>query len=230
LIAVQKRLSLVYIYREKAITKETLELSGVDHITARGKTVILSDLNGQIFSLNVADFPALRPVSCISSDYISALAVNGKFSTMAAGTQDGHIVVCSIINGSFRFSCEVGEAPAHILITDSWGFILIAAGQKLHLFSTNGRPIRDIAVTDSVTQMVTWQCDCGIDFVAIATEQGQICVFEAFYLRLDEFVVRVKSKVLAMHYLLTLRSLAVVTADGEAHLIPWEDGSALQSN
>jgi hypothetical protein len=56
----QQRLSVVDIYDEKGLNRETLELRGVNSIAVHGKTVVLSDINSQIFALNVTAF---RPVS-----------------------------------------------------------------------------------------------------------------------------------------------------------------------
>jgi hypothetical protein len=220
-VALERRPSLLYLGKEKSIVSEPLARTGFERLASGGKTVVLSDRNGQLFALDVASFPAFRSISCVTNDYICALAVNHRSSVVAAGTCDGHVSVSSIIDGAFRFSCDVGEAPAHIEITDGWGFIVVHAGLKLFLFNVNGRLIRSVECSYAVQCIATWKMADGCDFCAIA-DGGQVRVFEALFMRLDEFVCPVRAAVVAMRYVAPQRALAVVAADGEVLLISFQ--------
>jgi hypothetical protein len=125
-----------------------------------------------------------------------------------------------MLDGSFRFSCDVGEAPKRIVITDGWGFVIVEACAHLWLFSINGQFIRKVPLGSAVYDMITWKCERGCDFVAIATEKNQVKVFEAFYLRTDTYVFAAKERIIAMKYILRRRALAVVTVGGEVAILP----------
>jgi hypothetical protein len=181
--------------------------------------VVLSDRGGQLFELDLADFPALRPIACVTNDYLCALAVNRRFAAVAAGTRDGRVCICSLADGAFRFSCDVEEAPARIAITDGWGFIVVHSGRRIFLFNVNGRLIRSVECPFAVRCFATWRLVDSSDFCAIA-DGSQVRIFETFYLRLDECVCPVKAAVVAMSYLQQQRSLAVITADGDLLLFP----------
>jgi hypothetical protein len=219
-VALEMHPSLLYLGKEKSIVSERLSRTDFEHLASGGKTVALSDRNGQLFALDVSDFPALRQISCVTNDYICTLAVSRRFSAIAAGTCDGHVSVSSLIDGAFRFSCDVGEPPTHIVITDGWGFIVVHAGKKLFLFNINGRLIRGVEYSGRLQCIVTWKMPDGCDFCAIA-DRGQVRIFEALFLRLDEYVCPMKACVVAMRYVAAQRALAVVAADGEVTFIPF---------
>jgi hypothetical protein len=197
-VAVEKQDSTLFLAKEKSIVKEPLAIQGIDFAASGSKTVVLSDSNGQLLALAIADFPTLRPISCVTCDYISAIAVSSKFGAVALGTRNCRLSVWSLADGSFRFSCEVPEPPTRIVITNCWGFILVESGRTLHLFGINGNLIRTAQLPSPLLHAVTWASD-GCDFFAIAVA-AQLHIFESFYLRIDDRVFPIPVLV-SLHYL-----------------------------
>jgi hypothetical protein len=220
LIAVDTVHSLIYHVKDRTIIRNSFPW--IQQIASCSQTVIVADHNGQIFRMRRNEFPSADLVTSITHEYICALAVSHKFQTIAIGTFDGCIALSSLADGSLRRSFDAGEAPRRIVITDGWGFIIVDTGYTFSLFSINGRPIRHVKIGCSVTEIITWTCERGCDFVAIATENKQVHVFEAFYLRVDESIYNAPDKVMAMRYIVRSRALALVTASGDVILLPKE--------
>jgi hypothetical protein len=125
-----------------------------------------------------------------------------------------------LIDGAFRFSCDVGDPPGHILITDGWGFIVVKSGNWMVLFDVNGTLIRRMKCEFRIQCIVTWKGQDGCDWLAVA-DGNQIRIIEAFYLKLNKYVFSMKGKVVTMHYLVGQHALAVITSDGDVLLIPF---------
>jgi hypothetical protein len=223
ILAVDARDSTLFWARERQFGREVLGLADIEQIQSSSKNVVLSDVNGQLIELD-PDFTQSRVIGCVTNYYISTFAVSSSFSTIVVGTNDGKVIMYSTTGTecSVRCFCEVNAAPKRIVITEGWGFILVEAGNYLYLFGINGKLIRKVEFGFVTTEIVTFRCELGYDFVVIATEKGQIRLFEAFYMKVDEVIFMVKSRVVAMSYVMSSRALAVITCDGEVFFVPKE--------
>jgi hypothetical protein len=187
------------------------------HIGSSRKLAILADHNGQLYSLR---FPAIQFVGCVTNDYVSVVAVSSKFAVVVVGTCDGKVAAYGLSKGEFRFAVDVGSKPLKIVVTHRWGFVLVDAGEKLFLFDCNGKLLKVVEIRFVARLIVTFACEKGRDFFAIASTKGQIMVAEAFYLDLEEVAFTVSSKVVAMEYVMSKMALIIINRDGEVCLIP----------
>jgi hypothetical protein len=202
---------------DQEVHRGCLDGASFRHIGSCRKAAILADRNGQLYSLR---FPAIQFIGCVTNDYISVVAVSSKFAVVVVGTCDGKVAAYGLAKGEFRFAVDVASKPLKMVVTQRWGFVLVDAGGKLFLFDCNGKLLKVVEIRFVVRLIVTFTCQRGCDFVAIASTKGQIMVAEAFYLDMEEVAFTVSSKIVAMEYVVSKMAFVVIKRDGEVCVIP----------
>jgi hypothetical protein len=220
--AIDTKRSLSFIVKSRGIVDKQLDHNGIRFLAGGPKSLTFANANGHVYNWDIAKTGNKTWICCIGNDYITCMDTNREFSIVAVGTRDGKVLVHSIQGGSFIFSHDISKVPERIVITHGWGFVLVEADKTLFLFSINGRLIRKTEIDFSIAHVVTWKCERGCDFFAIADTKGCIRICEAFYLNLDNVIFTAKSSVVLMSYILYSRALAVLTYQGEMILVPKE--------
>jgi hypothetical protein len=228
-VAINEAIGSIYLARQELkvvtitayATPSSIPLERAEHIATAKGIVVVTDRNGRIFTITVSPHPDWRLLTCITADYLCAVAVSTAFATVAVGTHDGRIVLVSLTDRSVRCVFDVGEPARRILITPGWGFVLVETAGKLFLFSPNGTRLRTVDIDFVICEATTWKCECGFDFVAVATSRKDIRIFEAFYLRNLETAFTTKERVIAMKYIVASRVLVIVTVSGKIIALPW---------
>ncbi|OHT05527.1 hypothetical protein TRFO_26739 [Tritrichomonas foetus] len=155
-------------------------------------------------------------------------AISESFHTIVIGSE-GRLIVAPLESGFSMTVIELGGfTPKHIVITENFGFIVTYA-QKVEngevikaLFShtLSGKPLAYNKVSFELDLMIEFSdCD-GVDFLAVADESGKIVTCEAFDLRLSIVIKRCMSPIIAMKYSKDLKSLIVVTQNGNIIVEP----------
>jgi hypothetical protein len=212
--AIEKKSCTAHFIQEKNYRSKQLNVASVKYAASDRESVLISSTNGQIIGVN------MRPICSINIGYVSALALDKKIGIVVVGTQNGSVIVSMLGNGSFVWSGDVKSTPIRIIITKNWGFVFVETECSLWLFNVNGRLLKKVDVEFRNEHLVTWKCERGFDYIAFAENSSAIHMFEAYLMNIDNVVLPVPSRVLAMRYSVAVRTLIVVTENGEVLSIP----------
>ena len=162
-------------------------------------------------------------------DSITCSFISNDFHIHVAGTRDGALVLTSLKTGKTTHVIELGNAvPTRVLVTPSWGFIVVDVKQKiqgfvkhfLDLYTINGDFIRKTELeATSIIQWTTWSSHCGFDYIAFITDNLVVFTMEAFYMtprRLSSSLIR---RPIGIFYSEKLSALLTVENDGRLSVI-----------
>jgi hypothetical protein len=182
-------------------------------------TVILGE-SGVIWRAALRDLAESDAVCSVFYERPSGLAACAEFDLLAVVTIEGSVLLYRLSDGVFRVRCQVGQLPEKILVTEGWGFVLVATAGRVWLMTVNGDLVRSVAPPGLVCAWCTWRSAKGFDFVAVADEKGCVFVCEAFYLEFGEPVAFCRGAVADLAWLRDPEALAVVRKDGTCFVIP----------
>jgi hypothetical protein len=164
-------------------------------------------------------------------DQIMCCTLNADFGIVASGTRDGFLVLGSLNRGStVRVIDLLGCRPYALLITNAWGFIVVAAtkleaGRLEHVlmvFNVNGEFVRKCGLEHTMAVWTTWSSPDGFDYMGIASDQGKVSVCEAFWLNLRTVkLAHVAPPIIAMSYSQNDLGFVIAAASGEIAFVPF---------
>jgi hypothetical protein len=163
---------------------------------------------------------------------VRCCAIKIAFQLAVCGSRDGCLVFCSINRGMVTRTVSLNDnRPNLLLITHSWGFVCVCMtklfeGELSHiiaLYTVNGDLIREIKIEKEVITWSTAQHD-GIDYIALALDDGRCYCFEAFYLVLGEPCYSSSIKLVGIAYDPHLKVVAIVDKQGTLTFKTWDIG------
>lgn len=162
-------------------------------------------------------------------DEIVSVAVNSTFNVVVSGTRDGSIFIISISKGIITKTIDIeGRYPNDIIITKSWGFIVIfetelVAGQIynfIEVYTINGDFIRKKQVSFSILCWMTYISSDGFDYLLVSDQKGKIIGFEAFYINVKT-IFRCQTSITLIWYSKDYKIVSAVAKDGTVFFIPY---------
>lgn len=188
-----------------------------------------------------------KPVHSILSfcNSIVCCDVWTPFDTMACGTKDASLMICSLSRGSVTYDINMKKVLQEkfneidldnfvlkkILITPSWGFILTCIdaikkkdGKVVHilsLFNINGNLIRTKEIDFVVSSWTSWSCEKGFDYVLFSDDNGKLFMFEAFYLDVSRPFYRCQTQIISVKYIVEEMIVIAVSKDGRVFFVPY---------
>ncbi|OHT13738.1 Beige/BEACH domain containing protein [Tritrichomonas foetus] len=163
-------------------------------------------------------------------DSINCCCINTKFFLAIIGTRNGSLILYSLNSGDIVRVLDLkGARPINVTVTDSWGFIVCHATkvksdqvkQYLFVFSVNGELLQKRKIDFHINCWCTWTSNKGFDYMAIASENGKIFVFEVFYCELPERLHRCGSRVSSLFYMKDISCIVAATEDGRVLFVPY---------
>jgi len=164
------------------------------------------------------------------SSIIYCLAVSHSFNTIVCGTTDGTLLFCSLKNGQITGVVNLnGSKPKSIIITPSWGFVLIelktviqgAITSSIALYSINGEKINQKAIENPISCWKAYSDEKGFDHVVMVDCQSVFYFFEAFFLNYYKQSYRTSSKVAHINYFREESTVIALTELGDVILVPY---------
>ena len=201
----------------------------ITNISSHNNWVATANRDAELVVFRAGNYrtPVFRIPSFTAS--IMCSAVNTPFHSVIVGTKDGSLMFCSLNSGSIVKIISTNDCrPASILVTPAWGFVVvymtkIEDGTVRHIISTytiNGDLVRTQQIDHAIA---TWSCfrTCdGFDFIAMADDQGDCYIFEAFYLNITAPFYNSESQVASIFYM-NMESVAVlVSQNGKVTFVP----------
>lgn len=192
-----------------------------DIIATASKDAVVSVYNNN-FKIPQFTFPSF-------SSSIKCCAISNNFHTLVCGTRDCSLMLCSLSSGAISKVIDLdGKRPISILITPSWGFIVVyltdlVDGKLKHsisLYSINGDLIRTKAIEYSVQAWCSYSSLDGFDHIIMADGANAFYNFEAFYLNVDQRMYGSNCKIISTSYLSEEDTVVAVTEEGNILFIP----------
>lgn len=164
---------------------------------------------------------------------ISCISISSEFHTMVFGTRDGSLLFCSLNNGTITkiINLEQRRRPTSLLITPSWGFVVVVESEIcdgvlkfiMEIYSINGELIRSCEIENEIVAWSTFRNEKGFDFIVLANAKNECYLSEAFYLNnLDKPFFISPSKVAALSFLNDESVVTIATHNGEFILVPFD--------
>jgi hypothetical protein len=217
--------SLVFLTDKLSIVR----LSGIFNLNL-GSTLLFSSFegvlitvleNGNIYQINNDQSTSL--VCSVVYETPVYIAINLNFDLLVIATWEGNLLFYSA-DGKFKLRASLsGGVVRQILITESWGFVVVLTSQNLGLFNVNGALIRTLANAKSIILMCTWKDTKGFDWLCGADDRGRLMRCEAFEMAFSESICYCRGRVVAMHYLADCRSVSAVVQEGRCFIVPCPD-------
>ena len=195
------------IYLEKPIFHESIFLATPSKLSRVSYLLYnqIDNLIGQTF----CDIPS--NVTTIQSSI--------TFGIIVIGSTDCKIRIKSLETGKKICTYDLGQyVPTNILITESWGFVVVNAGSKLFVFSTNGNLIKSIDDFPSFKQWYTYKTKDDFDYIVFEDHDHSIMHFEVMYPENIHKLFDFNAKILSIRYDM-LRNCFLVITDNERLMI-----------
>jgi hypothetical protein len=210
-----------YVVKAKGIEECGRAPDKIERVAASGNHIVLSARDGTFWQANLRNLAESARICSALHQTPAVIAVNVEYHLLVIGTLEASILLYSLISGLFRMKVDLpGEIPERILVTDGWGFILVASQSRISLFDVNGKLLRSIGVTINIVAWCTWRDSKGFDFVGLADDNGKIFVCEAFYLEFGDYVAFCRGSVVALEFVNEVIGLTAITSAGSCFLIP----------
>jgi len=203
----------------KTSTKVTNNLESFSDIIIDGNVILQVNCECEIFHYSVVDFPFDGKLLALSKKPILSIALSSKFGIFAFGTNNCQLFVHSLFNHSYSSIFHLDGEEAHkILITDSWGLIIVDTQYKIHIFSPNGIIIGSIS--NHSTSWTKYSLYDGFDYVCFSDTLNNIHLFNACDPNSQKIIYQSDSRILALSYYYNSNCIAAVTQRGVILLIP----------
>lgn len=128
-------------------------------------------------------------------DMIQCISLSSTFDSMICGTGDNSLLFCRLSKPNIFHTCELEGKPNLLEITKSMGYVVVQISKivdakiqsELQLFNINGKLINAKTYTSKITTMTSFKRNYdGLDFIVCANEDGNVFLFEAYYLDLGD--------------------------------------------
>ncbi|EAX87904.1 Beige/BEACH domain containing protein [Trichomonas vaginalis G3] len=171
--------------------------SHVLSLSCGGEWVVVSNKDATV-SFYTSDnllHPKFSVQSFTSDVRCSAISQNFHMSVLC--TRDGDTIIVSLSSYKIVKTFSIGEKwhPVSVIITPTWGFILIFAtmidengilNNKLFLYSVNGEFLKSCDIERSITSFETVRSPDGFDYILMSDDISNLYCFEAFYLDIGQ--------------------------------------------
>jgi hypothetical protein len=147
-------------------------------------------VNGRLFQAIEDDFVWCSGPTVISTRKkvvvqsiapIVAFHVNMTFRKLVYATVEGDLHFVAMMSGRELKNVEYGQVIEGILITPSWGFVVLKTAVQLSVFTIHGELLRTAALESRIMNWAAFTSEEQFDYVVYAMESGEVGFFEAFY-------------------------------------------------
>ena len=203
------------------------DLSNISLISTSGKYIAVVSEEATLFIKG----PSLKYSIPFYGDSICCCSISDTFGIVICGTNSGKIVICSLSEGKIIniLKLEGKIKPKKILITPSWGFILVhATGNEswnginsIFLYTINGKLIRSKTNVQNISCWSSFTSNDGFDYIILSEENGKLFIFEAYYLEFTQPFHRCYCDLVDIRYYFKYFLAIAVRKDGQISFIPY---------
>ena len=211
----------VRIYSPKGNNKYLDVPNPITALSCDDRFIVTADYDAllSIYDRNTRTFEFSIPTFCKG---IKCLCVSNKFHVIVCGTKDRTLVISSTTLKSVVRSIPLDGRPERVLITPSWGFIVVyltkiednAIKHQLAVLTVNGILIRKANIEDAVTMFSVWSSPASFDYVLMGDVMNRVFAFEAFYIDL-RLVGQFSSEISGLFYWAKENQVVVIFRSGD---------------
>ena len=165
-------------------------------------------------------FPFNRKTICAELEHILFLQTSVPFQIVVYVTAQQEMKIVSIFSsrviGTLKFEDEIVQK---ILISDTWGFIIVKTDKHMYTCSVNGDILSAIDFTPAVLHWIThW--DKGCEFLILIDDQSRLMSCEAFFLNTLKEINKLKKSIAVMKASTQRDTIILITTDSKLILLP----------
>jgi hypothetical protein len=118
---------------------------------------------------------------CKSDNRIVTVAGSATFQVVVFATSDRNVHFHTARKGNEIAKLSLNGLVELILITETWGFVLLHSTGNLYVYNVNGTKIKEMEWEENILKWTTFASPYGFDYVACLQRSGDVIMFEAFY-------------------------------------------------
>lgn len=204
----------------------------VTSLVTDGCMIATTNIDGNIVTFEMTDVKCEVPTF---KTRIKASAVSEGFHMFVCASSDGDLMFCSLNSNSFVRTVGLdGARVASILITPSWGFVVVQLKKiekgrlirSLACYSVNGELIASNPIRRRLVCWHAWKSRKGFDYIVAADDENSIYVCEAYYCKVGERIAgdrtKLPAKIIRLHYLVAQSTIVVLYNDGTIQFVPYK--------
>jgi hypothetical protein len=156
----------------------------------------------------------------IVPERILCFARSRKFNITAIGCQDCALRIRSNETGLKVATVSLGdEVPIRVMITKSWGFIVVKTIESLFVFTVNGLIVQKIEDKSGWGNWFNFRTRDGVDFIGLNMEDGTLKYFEVGEPR-NTTILSVRGIALGWTYLWRQDAFCIIFERSEMIILP----------
>lgn len=154
-----------------------------------------------------------------SENEITCFAASARFGILAYATVDNVVHVCNIPKSKSDIPKKLTGIPLRLLITDSWGFVIVQTQGQISVFNQNCELIKTVKFEYDINYWTTFRSASGFDYILFRYRINAICMFEAMYPEHIAFVCEANDMV-NVHFIPENETLLIVNKSGKVTVQP----------
>ena len=200
------------------IVKVTMDMT---MFTGDGDTFAFVGNECSVWTASIHDLSNYKRL-IVSSRRIVALAINSATQLLVYGTDTCQLFVHSLLTGGPMAVVSLdGCAAERILISPSWGYILVLVNQRIRVYSMNGTFVHSVSLTSAVKEWHAFSDPHGIDYCIFADSGNRIGLFNVMKPKPIKWHVSKAMQVAAMMFSVQRMGIMAVTNEGTFSFSPF---------
>jgi hypothetical protein len=158
----------------------------------------------------------------VSSGRICAFDVSKTFGAIVVGTEKCILSVHSLTTHELTALIDLnGIEPDKLIITPSWGLIVVVVHKEIIVFSINGGFVGKVAIESEIREWRSFSDENGFDYVLLWDVGNRIRFFEAMKPEEMACIPARNSSLIAIQYLKTRKCIAGLSKEGIVTMYPF---------
>mgnify|MGYP001025827360 CR=1 FL=1 len=154
-----------------------------------------------------------------SENEITSFAASARFGIIAYATVDNVVHVRNIPNSKSDIPKKLTGIPLRLLITESWGFVVVQTQNEITVLNQNCELIKTIKFEYDMNYWTTFRSASGFDYILFRYRINALCMFEAMYPEHIAFVCEANDMV-NVHFNQDNETLLIVNKSGKVTIHP----------
>jgi hypothetical protein len=186
--------------------------SGTSFCVIVNRTVI------ELHTIN--DFPDASAVLAVTEDVVQNAVMSSTFHLLCVVTRDNvlHFYSLRKLRQTAATRIEFSSVK-RLLITPTWGFVVVDCGSELAMFTVNGRLVGSYKHECDFSYLGVLASADDFDYIIASDVKGKLIMIDAYQRRAVQLVRQLAWQVIFTHYSRDDDCLLVVSSQGKALMI-----------
>jgi hypothetical protein len=168
----------------------------------------------------IDDFPEANAVLAVTEDVVQNAVMSCTFHLLCVVTRDNilHFYSLRKLRQTAATRIEFSSVK-RLLITPTWGFVVVDFGSELSVFTVNGKLVGNYKHGCDFSHLGVLSSADDFDYVVASDVKGKLMMIDAYRRRAVEIVRQLTWQVIFVDYIRDDDSLIVVSSQGKALMI-----------